>query len=71
MHKGAIRNYTTADGLPSNVITALDVTPDGTLWIGTQDQGLALWDSQWNGGQVVAFPDHASSTNSGQALRSK
>lgn len=65
MHKGAIRNYTTADGLPSNVITALDVTPDGTLWIGTQDQGLALWDSQWNGGQVVAFPDHASSTNSG------
>ena len=30
------RNYTTADGLPSNGITGLAGSPDGTLWVGTR-----------------------------------
>ena len=37
-------NYTTADGLSSNVITALLPRTDGTLLIGTQDHGWDVWD---------------------------
>ncbi len=33
---------TTADGLPGNVVQALDHHPDGTVWVGT-NAGLALW----------------------------
>jgi len=36
---GTIANYTTANGLSSNVITALLSRGDGTLLIGTQDHG--------------------------------
>lgn len=38
-----ISNYTTADGLTSNVITALLPRADGTLLIGTQDHGWDVW----------------------------
>ena len=36
-------NYTTADGLPGNVIYALAESPDGILWIGT-NRGVAAYD---------------------------
>ena len=38
--------FTTADGLPSNVITALMTTDDDFLVIGTQDHGIAIWDTE-------------------------
>ena len=41
---GAISNFTTADGLSSNVVTALLPRADGTLLIGTQDHGWDVWD---------------------------
>ena len=41
-----ITNYTSADGLSSNVVTALLSRSDGTLLIGTQDHGWNLWDGQ-------------------------
>jgi signal transduction histidine kinase len=46
MHQGRLHTYTTADGLSSNVITALAAGKDGRLWIGTQNHGLNLWDGQ-------------------------
>ena len=39
-----ITNYTAANGLSSNVITALLVRSNGTLLIGTQDHGWNIWD---------------------------
>ena len=41
---GGARNFTTADGLSGNVITALENGPGNTLWVGTQSHGLTLWD---------------------------
>ncbi len=46
LHGGMIANYTRADGLTSNVVTALLPRPDGTLLIGTQDHGWNLWNGQ-------------------------
>jgi signal transduction histidine kinase len=46
LHGGKILNYTTADGLSSNVITALLARANGTLLIGTQDHGWNLWDGR-------------------------
>jgi signal transduction histidine kinase len=46
MHGGKIENFTTANGLSSNVITALLARPNGTLLIGTQDRGWNLWDGR-------------------------
>jgi signal transduction histidine kinase/ligand-binding sensor domain-containing protein len=45
LHQGAIANFTTSDGLSSNVITAL-LPRKGTLLIGTQDRGWNLWDGR-------------------------
>ncbi len=42
--RSAITNYTTANGLPSNVVTALLPRPAGAMLIGTQDHGWSLWD---------------------------
>ena len=42
--RGSIANFTTADGLSSNVVTSLLPRADGTLLIGTQDHGWAVWD---------------------------
>ncbi len=44
LHNNTIFNFTTADGLSSNVITALLPRSDGTLLIGTQDHGWNIWD---------------------------
>ncbi len=46
LERGRIRNYTITDGLPSNIITALEVSKDGKLLIGTADHGWSLWDGQ-------------------------
>lgn len=39
----ARRTWTTTEGLPNNGVTAITSTPDGYLWIGTQE-GLARFD---------------------------
>ena len=44
--KPAITNFTVADGLSSNVITALLPRSNGTLLIGTQARGWNLWDGK-------------------------
>ena len=43
---GKIVNYTTADGLSSNVVTALLPRAMATLLIGTQDRGWNVWDGR-------------------------
>ncbi len=43
---GKITNYTTANGLSSNVVTALLPRNNGALVIGTQDYGWTLWDGE-------------------------
>jgi len=43
---GRIENFTTGNGLSSNVITALVARRDGTLLIGTQDRGWDLWNGK-------------------------
>ncbi len=44
LHGNTISNFTTANGLSSNVVTALLPRADGTLLIGTQDHGWDVWD---------------------------
>ncbi|MGB6743765.1 MAG: two-component regulator propeller domain-containing protein [Terracidiphilus sp.] len=39
----AITNFTTADGLPSNVVTALVAEPRGALLIGTENHSWDVW----------------------------
>ncbi|HWA94383.1 MAG TPA: two-component regulator propeller domain-containing protein [Terracidiphilus sp.] len=51
--QNAITNYTTANGLPSNVVTALLPRAAGAMLIGTQDHGWSLW----NGAKFVAVND--------------
>jgi signal transduction histidine kinase/ligand-binding sensor domain-containing protein len=46
LHGGKIDNYTTANGLSSNVATALLPRSDGTLLIGTQDHGWDVWNGR-------------------------
>lgn len=46
IHAGAISNFTTKNGLSSNVVTSLLPRTDGTLLIGTQDHGWNVWDGQ-------------------------
>jgi ligand-binding sensor domain-containing protein len=46
LHGGKVQNYTTADGLSSNVTTALLSRSDGTLLIGAQDHGWNEWDGK-------------------------
>ena len=50
-HRSRDRNYTTADGLPSNSITGLTSAKDGSLWIGTR-AGLV----HYVRGQFVTYP---------------
>jgi signal transduction histidine kinase len=45
-HGGKFDNFTTANGLSSNVATALLPRSDGTLLIGTQDHGWDVWDGR-------------------------
>jgi signal transduction histidine kinase/ligand-binding sensor domain-containing protein len=46
LRNGRIINYTTANGLPSNVVTSLLPRAQGTVLIGTQDNGWSLWDGE-------------------------
>jgi signal transduction histidine kinase/ligand-binding sensor domain-containing protein len=46
LHGATISNFTTADGLSSNVVTALLPRADGTLLIGTQGHGWGIWDGR-------------------------
>ena len=56
---GQWTTYTTAStagGLPSNDVTALASAPDGSLWVGAQQQ----WDGRaWGGGGVARLKDGA------------
>jgi len=44
LHGSNMINYTTKDGLSSNVVTALMPRGNGSMMIGTQDRGWNLWD---------------------------
>jgi signal transduction histidine kinase/ligand-binding sensor domain-containing protein len=57
---GKIVNYTTADGLSSNVITALLPRAMGNLLIGTQDNGWNVWDGQHFSRQAQSGVDQTS-----------
>jgi ligand-binding sensor domain-containing protein/signal transduction histidine kinase len=46
LHAGKISNYTVANGLSSNIPTALLPLGNGTLLIGTQDRGWDIWDGR-------------------------
>lgn len=39
------KNYTTADGLPGNIINAIEIDKRGTMWIGTNG-GVSRWDGK-------------------------
>ena len=59
--KVKITNYTTADGLSSNVVTTLLARANGALLIGTQDHGWNEWDgahfTSGNGRWTESFHD--------------
>lgn len=55
LQNGKLTNYTTKDGLSSNVITSLYRDGSGTVWIGTQDGGL----NAFIGDKFVHFPPAA------------
>ena len=50
LRDGAFHNFTVADGLPGNTITALALSAGGGLWVGTKGQGLARWGRAPNNG---------------------
>ena len=52
-----IRILTTADGLPSNWVSALAAAPDGKLWVGTGDAGLYVFDPATGKGKGYRAPD--------------
>ena len=56
-----LRVLTTADGLPSNWVTALATAPDGKLWIGTGDAGVYALDPATGKGEGYRFADGLSS----------
>jgi signal transduction histidine kinase/ligand-binding sensor domain-containing protein len=40
-HRHCVTVWTTDDGLPDNTVVTVARTPDGSLWIGTSDRGVA------------------------------
>ena len=56
-----IRVLATADGLPSNWVTALAVAPDGRLWIGSGDAGVYVIDPTTGKGKGYRIADGLSS----------
>jgi len=46
LRSGKLSNFTAADGLSSNVLTALLPLPGGGLLVGTQDHGWDFWDGK-------------------------
>ncbi len=64
--------YTTANGLPADALSCLAFAPDGTLFIGTQCNGIA-WASQHSHYHVwhrIAAPLHLPLTATGKGLPS-
>ena len=60
LHGASISNYTTANGLSSDILTALLPLDGGALLIGTQDHGLDLWNGQKFAAVVGGGLDQAS-----------
>jgi signal transduction histidine kinase/ligand-binding sensor domain-containing protein len=60
LHGAKFENYTTANGLSSNVITSLLAREHGSLLVGTQDHGWNLWDGMRF--EVVKNPQLAHTT---------
>ncbi len=56
-----LRVLTTADGLPSNWVTALAAAPDGKLWIGAGDAGVYVIDPATRKGKGYRAADGLSS----------
>ena len=57
-HTNRFTQVSVADGLPSDVVRALYVDPDGYLWIGTEGRGLArldprAWSDSTRGRHIV------------------
>ncbi len=50
------RHYTTADGLSSNDVSVLTVSPDGVLWAGTRGSGINFYNPEMDRWQP--FPDY-------------
>jgi ligand-binding sensor domain-containing protein len=57
---GSFSRYTTQDGLPSDLVVALMLLPDGSAWVGTRDEGVARFDGK-------GFPQTYNEQNSGLA----
>ncbi len=47
LEAGQFRNYTTKDGLPSNILKALRMDHQGQLWIGTFEGGAVRFDGKY------------------------
>src|SRR6185436_832232 len=60
----AFRSWTTESGLPQNSVHAIAQTPDGYLWIGTQE-GLARFD----GARFVVFDRHRMAGGTSNAIQ--
>jgi ligand-binding sensor domain-containing protein len=41
-----IKNYTTANGLPDQIVHALTIDSKNRVWVGTTPQGVCLFDPQ-------------------------
>lgn len=52
-----VRVLTTADGLPSNWVTALAAAPEGKLWVGTGNAGIFLLDPATGKGKGYRVAD--------------
>lgn len=52
-----VRVLTTADGLPSNWVTALAASPEGKLWVGTGNAGVYLLDPATGKGKGYRVSD--------------
>lgn len=51
MADGTYKKYTTLDGLPDNQVWGVATTPDGAVWVGTFDGGLARFEPSPGSGQ--------------------
>jgi ligand-binding sensor domain-containing protein len=43
---GQTEHFTAAEGLPSNIISAIKLLPDGSAWVASADRGLAFYDGK-------------------------
>ena len=54
--KKQVRSFSTADGLPDNIVTHFFADPDGGVWLGTYDAGIAHCQLE-NNRLKVSLPD--------------